>query len=50
LYECRVARNLWEAVSEIADQPLVTDFESMAKWWIKNKKCNAVNVFYTALV
>jgi hypothetical protein len=28
---------------------LVTDFESMAKWWIWSKKYN-VNVFYAAVV
>jgi hypothetical protein len=50
LFECCVARNLWEVVAEIVDRPLVTDFESMAKWWITHKSCNSDNVFYTAVV
>jgi hypothetical protein len=49
LHECCVVRNLWEIVAEIAGLPLVTDFESMAKWWIWSKKYN-VNVFYAAVV
>jgi hypothetical protein len=49
-YECCVARNLWEIVAEITGLPLVTDFESMAKWWIRSKKYNQVNVFYAAVL
>jgi hypothetical protein len=33
-----VARNLWGVITEIIELPLVKDFESMAKWWIRGKK------------
>jgi hypothetical protein len=29
---------------------VVTDFESMAKWWIRHKSCNSVNVFYAVVM
>jgi hypothetical protein len=50
LYECCVARNLWEIVAEIVGLPVVTDFESMAKWWTRSKKYNPVTVIYTAAI
>jgi hypothetical protein len=50
LYGCCVARNLWEIVAEIVGPPVVTDFESMAKWWIRSKKYNHVNVIYTVVI
>jgi hypothetical protein len=50
LYECCVAINLWEIVVEIAGLHLVSDFESMAKWWIRSKKYNSVNVLYTTAI
>jgi hypothetical protein len=37
-YECCVAKRIWEVIAEITDLPLITDFESMAKWWIRGKK------------
>jgi hypothetical protein len=49
-YECCVARRIWEVIAEVTDLPLITDFESMAKWWIKGKKCNSVNVIYDAVL
>jgi hypothetical protein len=50
LYECCVARIMWEVVSEVTDLPLIVDSESMSKWWIRHKNYNVVNVFYTAVV
>jgi hypothetical protein len=50
LYECIAARYMWEIVSEVTELPLIIDYELMAKWWIRHKKLNAVNVFYTAVV
>jgi hypothetical protein len=49
-YECCVARNLWGVVAEIIELPLVRDFESMAKWWIRGKKYAVVNVIYAAVL
>jgi hypothetical protein len=49
-YECCVARNLWGVVAEITELPLVRDFESMAKWWIRGKKYAVVNVIYAAVL
>jgi hypothetical protein len=28
----------------------ITDFESMAKWWIRGKKFDSVNVIYVAVL
>jgi hypothetical protein len=50
LYECCVARTLWGIVFEIVGLPVVSDFESMAKWWTRSKKYNSVNVFCIAVI
>jgi hypothetical protein len=49
-YECCVAKRIWEVMAEITDVPLITDFESMAKWWIRGKKCNPDNVIYAVVL
>jgi hypothetical protein len=49
-FEYCVARRIWEVIVEITDLPLITDFESMAKWWIRGKKCNSINVLYTVVL
>jgi hypothetical protein len=49
-YECCVATRIWEVVAEIVELPLVVDFEAMARWWIRGKKYNSVNVIYTAVL
>jgi hypothetical protein len=48
-YECCVAKNMWKEVAEITNRPVVVDFESMAKLWVRDTKLKAVNVFYTAV-
>jgi hypothetical protein len=37
---------LWEIVAKIVNMPVIRDFESLAKWWIRGQKYNAVNVFH----
>jgi hypothetical protein len=49
-YECCVAKRIWEVMAEITDVPLITDFESMAKWWIRGEKCNPDNVIYAVVL
>jgi hypothetical protein len=45
-----VARRIWEEVADIIDLPVISDFESMAKWWIRGKKFNSVNLIYDAVL
>jgi hypothetical protein len=34
-FKCCVACCWWKIVAEIMNMPVIRDFESMAKWWIK---------------
>jgi len=38
-FECYVPTTMWLILSEIFGRNLGTDFESVARWWISNKKC-----------
>jgi hypothetical protein len=49
-FECCVACCLWEIVAEIMNMPVIRDFESQAKLWIRGGKYNAANVFHAAVL
>jgi hypothetical protein len=50
LSACIVVRILWNAILNIFDIHLEIDFESVARWWISNTKCSAVNIFSSAIM
>jgi hypothetical protein len=39
-----VAQNIWEMISDILGFLVGKNFESIAKLWLKNKKCKFVNI------
>jgi hypothetical protein len=49
-FSCCVAYNMWNAISEIVDIPLVRDFESLGRIWLKGKQFSAYNVLTTAVI
>jgi hypothetical protein len=42
-YECCIARHLWETISEVMGVQIGPDFESMAKFWPRDKKFAQLN-------
>jgi hypothetical protein len=45
-----VAQALWSDISEIVDRPVSTDFESVAKLWLSDKKFKMLNVCTCAVL
>jgi hypothetical protein len=48
-FDCCVARVMWEIISEVMGVAIQPDFESMAKWWLKDKKCQCINISTSAV-
>jgi hypothetical protein len=48
-FKCCEACFIWESVN-IMGVEVIGDFESLAKWWIKGEKYNAVNVVHSAVL
>jgi hypothetical protein len=49
-FDCCVARVMWETISEVMGVAIQPDFESMAKWWLKDKKCQCINICTSAVL
>jgi hypothetical protein len=49
-FNCCVARVMWETIFEVMGVVIQPDFESMAKWWLKNKKCQCINICTLAML
>jgi hypothetical protein len=49
LFSCVAAKHAWRVISEVFHIQIVVDYESMAKYWLCNKKIGAVNVSSSAL-
>jgi hypothetical protein len=49
-FGCCVAREIWKEVLEIVSRVVGTDFESVAKWWLCDKKCKILNVVTSAIL
>jgi hypothetical protein len=43
-FDCVVARRMWDLVSQVIDVQIGSNFESMAKLWLCNKKFGVANV------
>jgi hypothetical protein len=41
---------IWADISEVTDNPLIVDFESMGTMWVRGKKARAFNVLTSAVV
>jgi hypothetical protein len=48
-YECVVAKQAWDVVSEVVGFQIGSDFESMAKCWLCNTKFGLVNMLSSAV-
>jgi hypothetical protein len=44
LFECCVARVVWSEIAEISGKEIGTDFESVARWLVADKKYKVLNV------
>jgi hypothetical protein len=49
-FHCCVAQTFWGWVSEIAGVMIGTNFESVGKCWLQEKKCDIVNVFSSVVL
>jgi hypothetical protein len=49
LFGC-IAQCFWSVISEIIGFSIVSDFESMAKWWLREERYNDVNVLSVAVL
>lgn len=38
MFDCCVAKLIWGYISDACETNLGADFESVAKWWIRNEK------------
>jgi hypothetical protein len=47
-FDCCVAKVFWKQIAEVCGKSLGTDFESVAKWWLHDKKMKTTNVCTTA--
>jgi hypothetical protein len=43
-FDCCVAQVMWEIISEVMGVAIQPDFESMEKWWLKDTKCQCINI------
>jgi predicted GNAT superfamily acetyltransferase len=48
-YECVVAKRVWECISGVFGFAIGSDFESMTKCWLCNKKYGNFNIFAAAV-
>ena len=48
-FECCVAVNVWKLVAEVIGVNIGSDYESVAKLWVANKKHLVTNVFSSVL-
>jgi hypothetical protein len=48
-FEYCVSKIMWQLCSEISGKQLGADFESVAKFWLQDKKIKCLNVFTTAV-
>lgn len=49
-FDCIVAQNIWSFVSSHFKIPIGTDFESVARFWISNKRNSALNTVTSAVL
>uniref|UniRef100_A0A453FGM5 Reverse transcriptase zinc-binding domain-containing protein n=1 Tax=Aegilops tauschii subsp. strangulata TaxID=200361 RepID=A0A453FGM5_AEGTS len=49
-FDCVVARNIWSFVNIFFQKNLGTNFETVAQFWISNKKNLALNVVSSAVL
>jgi hypothetical protein len=49
-FDCVVARNVWEKVSEFFGLPPISDYLSVARIWLANTKHAAQNTIYSAVL
>jgi hypothetical protein len=49
-FGCCVAYSMWNVVSEITDLPIIMNFESLGRIWLRGKKFNVYNVLTTTVI
>jgi hypothetical protein len=49
-FECCVAKIMWQWVQELTDKQLGWDFESVAKFWVVDKKHKSLNILTSAIL
>ena len=49
-FECCVPTTMWCHLSDIFDKNLGANFESVARWWVSNKKNTVLNTCCAALM
>jgi hypothetical protein len=47
-FDCFVAKLVWSGISDLLNVSVGSDFESVARWWLSNKKNTVINVVCTA--
>jgi hypothetical protein len=47
-FDCFVAKLVWSGISDLLNVSVGSDFESVAHWWLSNKKNTVINVVCTA--
>ena len=48
LFECVVAKSMWDAISETCNRDIGHNFENVGSCWLSNKKFLVVNMFSSA--
>jgi hypothetical protein len=48
-FDCCVTKCMWQVCFDVCGKQLGADFESVAKYWLHNKKLNCLNVLTTAV-
>ena len=49
-FECVVANQLWEVVSQIFHVQIGNNFESVTRWWINKNRNELLNMFSSAIM
>jgi hypothetical protein len=49
-FECCIAKIIWECISELLNLSLGQDFESVARFWLANKRHKVTNVVSSAVL
>uniref|UniRef100_A0A453CP96 Reverse transcriptase zinc-binding domain-containing protein n=1 Tax=Aegilops tauschii subsp. strangulata TaxID=200361 RepID=A0A453CP96_AEGTS len=49
-FECVVAKNVWPFIADHFKIQIGTDFESVARFWVSNKKNSALNMVSSAVL
>jgi hypothetical protein len=47
-FDCFVVKLVWFGISDLLNVSIGSDFESVARWWLSNKKNTVINVVCTA--